>query len=526
MKSSSIIFALIGAFLLSLNPTVQADPGNLITTVPDWNQAADGYKDPNGIFIPYTDGFGSLILSYPNWCGPTSGANIMGYWENNPVIFNGNQVGLRAGIADGKNFYTDNPNSPPFPAPAPGTRGTWQQGLWHDGQIEMGWFMNTQSWRTNMPLSFPPAMPPFGGGGTDNEKIGSALVSYAAAYWTDNEYPPGNPSPGTGIVKKGYPNTIAFSDIYGGAPNMWDNYKAEIDAGRPVEVTFKHWVNTLQPGAIMYIDPVDPLHEHPVETYQWDLTCDPHAVVGVGYIENTNGNWFVCQDNWSTTGQLVAVQATDITDLLDPQRWLTSSYLWGLNYRPEYTWSGQDNIMPTRWGYSSNWSVNVVGPAGAIFNVPNSAGAHITFPNKLANYDVDMMGEDCTVGKITYDPSFFQTTILSAGGKTLTLDNLDDNGNPISAEVTVNGHHLILANVALHSNVNIETRNMDGALDIQGNIMDGAKGDKGITKTGDGILLLYGLNSYSGATDIQAGSLYINSIADAGSASSIGAAMR
>ncbi|MGD0655529.1 MAG: autotransporter-associated beta strand repeat-containing protein [Thermoguttaceae bacterium] len=511
MKSLSIIRALVVVFLLCLNPTAQADPGNLITTIPDWNQPAD-----------YFDSFGTPIVSYPEWCGPTAGASIMGFWEDNPVIYNGNQVGLRAGIADGMVF----PNSPAFPAAtpgSPGTPGTWQQGLWHDGTIEMGWFMNTQTWRTNMPLSFPPGPPSFGGGGTDPEKVGSALVSYAAAYWKDNEYPPGNLSPGTNIVKKGYPNTIAFSDYSG--QNMWANYKAEINAGRPVEVAFRHWVDLLQQGANMFIDPVDPLHLHPVETYQWDNTTDGHLVVGVGYIENALGNWFVCQDNWANTGQLVAVQETDPTDILNPECWQANIYLWGLNYRPEYTWTGQNNFMPTKWGKSSNWIVvNVVGPAGTLFNVPNSAGAHITFPNKLADYDVDLMDEDCTVGTITYDPSFTHTTILSTGGTTLTLDNLDDNGNPISAEVTVNGHHLILADVALNSNVNITTINMGCSLDIEGHVTDGAKGAKGITLKGGGILLLNGLNSYTGVTDIQAGILYINSVDNAGAPSSIGEA--
>ncbi len=165
-------------------------------------------------------------------------------------------------------------------------------------------------------------------------------MSYAASYWTDNEYPPGNPGPGTNIVKKAYPNTIAFSDFCGGATNMWANYKTEIDAGRPVELAFNHWIATWAKGADMYIDPLDPSHQHPVETYAWDKTCDPHAVVGVGYIENANGNWFVCQDNWSTTGQLVAVQALDPNDPIDPVRWEASIYLWGLTSRPTYTWTG------------------------------------------------------------------------------------------------------------------------------------------------------------------------------------------
>lgn len=40
-------------------------PGNLVLQVPDWNQ-------------PGNHGAGG----YPNWCSPTAGGNLMGYWED------------------------------------------------------------------------------------------------------------------------------------------------------------------------------------------------------------------------------------------------------------------------------------------------------------------------------------------------------------------------------------------------------------------------------------------------------------
>ncbi len=105
MKRSPLIPALLVVFLMHPLPLILADPGNCMFNVPDWNQPADGYFDAFGVFIPYTDPYGQRILTYPNWCGPTSGANIMGYWEKNPVLYNGNQVGLRRNCRREKFLY-------------------------------------------------------------------------------------------------------------------------------------------------------------------------------------------------------------------------------------------------------------------------------------------------------------------------------------------------------------------------------------------------------------------------------------
>jgi len=256
-------------------------PGNLVLLVPDWNQPSDQVPPVNG---------------YNGWCSPTAGANLMGYW---------NDAKGCAGLTDGQAF----PLTTAYPAPA--TAGTWQQGLWHDGIVEMGWMMDTGPWQTMVPV---PAFPPNTGGGTNVLNILPGLLNFAQGSWTDNNYG-APPAPGTGIVKTAFSNAAGYTDKVGSIgkgltyAQMWANYKTEINAARPVECTFDKWVNSGLPGAVVTIAGFT----EQITKYPWGLT-DPHSVVGVGYLDLTAGflnngldEWFVCQDGWSTTVRYVAV---------------------------------------------------------------------------------------------------------------------------------------------------------------------------------------------------------------------------
>ncbi|MGD0517217.1 MAG: hypothetical protein ABSA26_06735, partial [Thermoguttaceae bacterium] len=208
MKLVTILLLPLGLFLFFLGPTSHAAAsGNLILNVPDWNQPS-AYS----------------IGPYMEWCSPTAGANIMGYWEDT--------MG-RTGLADGQTFS----KSPAYPV----TAGTWQQGLWHDGTVEMGWLMDTDGWRTDPNRTYPPST----WGGTDRAKnIAPGLLNYATSSWTNQ---------GTGIVKAAYPDTMVIRQdgMNTNFGTMWNNYKAEIDAGRPVLVSFNGWVN---PDGIRFSD--------------------------------------------------------------------------------------------------------------------------------------------------------------------------------------------------------------------------------------------------------------------------------
>ena len=281
----------IGILLAWSAPNASADA--LILNVPDWNQ-------PNN----YVAAEPKLNNNdYPQWCSPTAGANIMGYWED---------VKGCTGLTDQTDFYNDVPNSPGYP----GTAGTWEQGLWHDGTVEMGWHMDTGSWQTNAG-PFPPGV-----GMTNWGAINAGLLGYATGSWTDNDYPPppGVPNPGTGIVKVAYPNTTVTTQNFANTPlaAMWPVYTAEIDAARPVECSFDRWVNT------MPLIRTKVVNGQTVEFYAWSLSGVGHSVVGVGYIDSTpatyDGNeFFICQDNWAGpgmgaggTGQYVAVPVDDV----------------------------------------------------------------------------------------------------------------------------------------------------------------------------------------------------------------------
>jgi len=283
MRSTRILTALVAVVLVSwagaiASPPPPGLPGNMILQVPDWNQ-------------PPSHG----AAGYPGWCSPTAGGNIMGYWED---------VMGCAGLTDGLAYNQT--------VVYPNTAGTWQQGLYIDGIVEMGWFMNTGNWQVPNPGPFPP-----NAGSTNLGAIGPGLLAYATSSWTDNSYPQPNPVPGTGIVKKAYPNTQVGMDPVMNA-QTWLNYVTEIDSGRPVEVTFDHWVN---PQVFLGTVTLQNFPNQMLEKYPWDMSVDPHSVVGVGYIDITPGfqnngadEWFICQDGWpgpgmggGGTGQYVAV---------------------------------------------------------------------------------------------------------------------------------------------------------------------------------------------------------------------------
>jgi len=238
----------------------------LILNVPDWNQPNNYGPPPNG-------------GDYPSWCSPTAGADLVGYWED----------------AKGKLGLTDrvNPGSVPFANNA----GTWNQGIWHDGTIEIGWYMDTGFWRTTNPQQFPPLS-----GGTVRDRIGSGIESYIESAWTDS---------GSGLQKLAF--DAAISQDVGLSNLAWARYIREINAGRPILASVLHWV---LPGGIFLT--TDVIEGQSVD--KWILGAgDPHTVCGVGYIDPdlillepriTGDEWIIAQDNWPNTARYVAVQLT------------------------------------------------------------------------------------------------------------------------------------------------------------------------------------------------------------------------
>lgn len=241
----------------------------VMPNVPDWNQ-------PNN----YAAATAGLNLNdCPQWCSPTAAADLMGYWDD--------QRGC-AGLTDGVPAAV-------FPSP-PNQNPCWQQGLWHDGTVELGWFMNTGLWQGMVPA--PPTFPPFAGV-TALINIGPGARAYALGAWND---------PG-GLTKVAYP---AATNVVENAFNalMWANYKAEIDANRPVLVSFEFWLDDSAAGpGLLGTKVVD---GQTVEMWALNPFGTGHTVCGVGYEDPTPLNpWsgdeeMVVQDTWGSTGLYVA----------------------------------------------------------------------------------------------------------------------------------------------------------------------------------------------------------------------------
>ncbi len=237
----------------------------IITGVPDWNQPAD-YADVTA---------GLDAGDYPDWCSPTAAACLMGYWED--------QLGF-TGLTD----WDAAPTSPAFPD----TPGKWKQGLWHDGCIELGWYMDTGNWKTNLG-PYPPLV-----GETDRADIGPGAVEYARAAWND---------PDAGIAKTGYCDAGSGVDDDCNAA-MWSHYKRQIDHfARPVLCSFEGWVDTAHPTGTQSVA------GQTVEFYDFAHGIGGHTVCGVGYIDpdpdvfDDDEEMIIAQDNWANTGTYVAV---------------------------------------------------------------------------------------------------------------------------------------------------------------------------------------------------------------------------
>ncbi len=121
---------------------------------------------------------------------------------------------------------------------------------------------------------------------------------------------------------------------------------------------------------------------------------------------------------------------------------------------PKLDWIGGDGSDPTDWSLAANWD-----PGSG---VPDGPGTKVVFGNQLPDHDVvDMISVGRTVGNIAFTAAT-STTIQSTGGYNLTLDN---NGN--DSIVTVEGNHLITAEVILEGNLDLSG---SGTLTLSGGI--------------------------------------------------------
>ena len=269
----------------------------VIPNVPDWQQPYDTYVPPGPDPNP-----GVPINPYDNYCTPTAAANLFGWWED---------VNGFTGLTDRQAFpntaaWTGNVNPP-----------TWQQGLWHDATIELGWHLDTNDVD---PLKYAP--PADGHTGTWLVDIAPGLMGFGNAAWVD---------PVSGLQKVSW-QTTAWSVNGGNLPpgsTPWLDYIADIDNGVPTLIDFDFWA----PVGGIY----DPNYPQVDMFYQWGIPGEPmgHTVTGVGYLDidgNPNtaiDNWWIVHDNWSTTAATIAIP-------------------YFANGTPAYNWQQNDhvNVVP------------------------------------------------------------------------------------------------------------------------------------------------------------------------------------
>ena len=145
--------------------------------------------------------------------------------------------------------------------------------------------------------------------------------------------------------------------------------------------------------------------------------------------------------------------------------------------------------IPLSWSEQLNW----------LGGVPNAAGAEVNFWRTLtANRTITLDGSK-TVGTMTFDSPFSYTINAGSGGSILF------NNSASAATLTSSqGNHTISTSVQLISSLNATVST--GTFTISGAV----SGSGGLTKAGAGTLALSAVNSYTGTTAVQAGTLRIS----------------
>lgn len=143
------------------------------------------------------------------------------------------------------------------------------------------------------------------------------------------------------------------------------------------------------------------------------------------------------------------------------------------------------------------------------------------FPNAtgdLANLNIDILGDQTitldaaiTIGALTLGDANGGSgyTVAAGVGGALTLN---DPFGDVSINKLGSGTDLISANVAVAGGSNLTVNVNDGILGLSGVLSGGG----GLTKTGNGLLVLRGSNTYTGQTVLNGGNTLMAPIADSG----------
>ncbi|HTY87835.1 MAG TPA: hypothetical protein VMB80_10255 [Candidatus Acidoferrum sp.] len=307
--------------------------------VPDWNQPYR-YVAPNG---PGPDPAPFAPNQWNDWCAPSSGANLAGYWTDGrgvPVGDTTNYPYSSAAWASGpswQDYLADGTlNRPLFPAGALPAQTT-----------DIGWYMNA-----NYGIAYDAGGGKVMGGypfgnpqhrGTYLKDIHAGLQLFlngryslgGGIYWKTG-------TRGSGFAA-GTDPTGAAAVIHPNAASAFGEVTSEIDTNRTLIVCFRHW--NLVAAAVPPLASVGPSTTESYYAgsyYTWGSTPTPpytnaedevwtnldnglalgHAVTVVGYIRAGDADdkgpvlglgptdWVIVHDNWSSTPRNVIVPYT------------------------------------------------------------------------------------------------------------------------------------------------------------------------------------------------------------------------
>ena len=173
----------------------------------------------------------------------------------------------------------------------------------------------------------------------------------------------------------------------------------------------------------------------------------------------------------------------------------------GFAYTGQGVWtSGSSGSWGNNGNAYGNWSAGGGVPG---LDGTQSANDTATFAGAISTpATVSLDGANPSLSGLTFDNANAYTLAQGSGGE-LTLK-----GNGGAAVITVaNGSHCVAAPVTLGSDANVVVTHSSDTLTISGSL---AGTGFGISKTGSGTLVLSGTNTYTGATHVDAGSLWIN----------------
>jgi autotransporter-associated beta strand protein len=146
--------------------------------------------------------------------------------------------------------------------------------------------------------------------------------------------------------------------------------------------------------------------------------------------------------------------------------------------------------IPLSWDQQLNW----------LGGVPNAAGAEVNFWRTLTTNRTITLDGSKIVGTLTFDSPFSYTIDAGTGGSIV----FNNSGNAATL-TSSQGNHTINTSIQLVNSLNATVS--AGTFTINGAV----SGSGGLNKAGAGTLALSVVNSYTGTTAVQAGTLRINS---------------